>query len=85
MTKLCEQGCSETVGECQVFNADLLNLLQDARIKARVQSRQKLEGYAYQLRNTVQNNDEQGLGDKLSEEDLETITEAVTEVCETRV
>jgi heat shock protein 5 len=50
---------------------------QDKETKARVDARNALESYIYSTRNSV--NDSEKLGDKLSEEDKETITEAIEE------
>merc|ERR1712224_1003948 len=48
------------------------------KVKARVDKRNALEGYAYQLRNTL-TDEEKGVADKISEEDKETLEEAVKE------
>jgi molecular chaperone DnaK (HSP70) len=50
---------------------------EDSKVKARVESRNELESYLYGLKNQL--GDEDKLGGKLSEEDKETITEAVEE------
>merc|ERR1712178_496342 len=51
---------------------------EDEKVKARVDKRNALEGYAYQLRNTL-TDEEKGVADKISEEDKETLEEAVKE------
>jgi len=50
---------------------------EDKMEKEKVESKNNLDQYAYSMRNTI--NDEEKLGDKISEEDKETIEEAVTE------
>lgn len=49
---------------------------EDKAVKEKVEARNALEGFAYNLRNQV--NDEEKLGAKISAEDKETIEEAVT-------
>merc|ERR1712224_429417 len=51
---------------------------EDAKVKEKVDKRNALEGYAYNLRNTL-NDEEKGVADKISEEDKETLEEAVKE------
>jgi len=53
---------------------------EDAKVKARVDSRNSLETYAYNLRNQIE--DEEKLGDKLDEADKETIEDAVADALE---
>ncbi len=50
---------------------------EDKANRERIESRNKLENYAYSLKNQV--NDEEGLGGKVDEDDKETILEAVKE------
>merc|ERR1712146_223242 len=50
---------------------------EDKKVKERVESRNELESYLYGLKNQIGDDDK--LGGKLSEEDKETITEAVDE------
>jgi len=50
---------------------------EDKATRERIESRNGLENYAFSLKNQV--NDEEGLGGKISEEDKETIIEAVKE------
>jgi heat shock protein 5 len=49
----------------------------DKKQKERVEARNSLENYVYQVRNTI--NDDEKLGDKISEEDKATVEEAVKE------
>jgi heat shock protein 5 len=50
---------------------------EDKIMKETIDARNGLEGYAYSMKNTI--NDEDKLGDKIDEDDKETIEEAVTE------
>ncbi|KAH7069863.1 Hsp70 protein-domain-containing protein [Paraphoma chrysanthemicola] len=50
---------------------------EDKANRERIESRNKLENYAYSLKNQV--NDEEGLGGKIDEDDKETIKDAVKE------
>jgi len=50
---------------------------EDKIMKETIDARNGLEGYAYSMKNTV--NDEDKLGDKIDEDDKETIEEAVSE------
>merc|ERR1711970_1071656 len=50
---------------------------EDNKLKAKVESRNELESYAYSLKNQV--NDKEKLGAKISDEDKEKIEEAVNE------
>jgi len=71
--RLSEEDIERMVREAEEF-AD-----EDDKVKARVDKRNALEGYAYQLRNTL-TDEEKGVADKISEEDKETLEEAVKEV-----
>ncbi|KAI5299013.1 TATA-binding protein-associated factor mot1, partial [Ascosphaera pollenicola] len=53
---------------------------EDKAMKAKIESRNTLENYAFSLKTQV--NDEEGLGGKIEEEDKEAILEAVKEVQE---
>jgi len=53
---------------------------EDKKIKERIDSRNSLETYAYNMKNTVSDSDK--LGDKLEESDKSTIQDAVKEVLE---
>lgn len=70
--RLSEEEIERMVREAEEF-AD-----EDEKVKARVDKRNALEGYAYQLRNTL-TDEEKGVADKISEEDKETLEEAVKE------
>ncbi|KAL5390508.1 78 kDa glucose-regulated protein [Paraphaeosphaeria minitans] len=50
---------------------------EDKATRERIESRNKLENYAYNLKNQV--NDDDGLGGKIDDEDKETIIEAIKE------
>lgn len=50
---------------------------EDKANRERIESRNKLENYAYSLKNQV--NDEEGLGGKVDEDDKESLLEAVKE------
>ncbi|KAH8722955.1 heat shock protein 70kD, C-terminal domain-containing protein [Phaeosphaeriaceae sp. PMI808] len=50
---------------------------EDKANRERIESRNKLENYAYSLKNQV--NDEEGLGGKIEDDDKETIKDAVKE------
>ncbi|KAJ4349645.1 ATPase with role in protein import into the ER [Didymosphaeria variabile] len=50
---------------------------EDKATRERIEARNKLENYAYNLKNQV--NDDDGLGGKIDDEDKETITEAIKE------
>merc|ERR1712100_304408 len=54
---------------------------EDKKMKERVDQRNAIEGYAYQLRNSL-TDEEKGIADKLSDEDKETIEETVKEALE---
>merc|ERR1712199_130505 len=70
--RLSEEEIERMVKEAEEF-AD-----EDAKVKEKVDKRNALEGYAYNLRNTL-NDEEKGVADKISEEDKETLEEAVKE------
>jgi heat shock protein 5 len=69
--RLSEEEIERMVREAEEF-AD-----EDKNLKERVDARNGLEGYAYNMRNQI--NDEEKLGGKITDEDKETIEEAVTE------
>merc|ERR1712164_9330 len=71
--RLSEEDIERMVREAEEF-AD-----EDEKVKARVDKRNALEGYAYQLRNTL-TDESKGLADKISEEDKETLEEAIRKV-----
>merc|ERR1712072_1448879 len=70
--RLSEEEIERMVQEAEEF-AD-----EDKKVKEKVDKRNALEGYAYNLRNTL-NDEEKGIADKISEEDKETLEEAVKE------
>merc|ERR1711981_146982 len=70
--RLSEEEIERMVKEAEEF-AD-----EDAKVKEKVDKRNALEGYAYNLRNTL-NDEEKGIADKISEEDKEKLEEAVKE------
>merc|ERR1719478_2123457 len=70
--RLSEEEIERMVREAEEF-AD-----EDAKVKGKADKRNALEGYAYNLRNTL-NDEEKGIADKISEEDKEKLEEAVKE------
>lgn len=50
---------------------------EDKELAAKIQAKHQLENYVYQMRNTIE--DPEKLADKLSEEDKETISDALNE------
>merc|ERR1711898_79552 len=71
--RLSEEEIERMVQEAEEF-AD-----EDKKVKEKVDKRNALEGYAYNLRNTL-NDEEKGVADKISEEDKEKLEEKVKEV-----
>jgi len=53
---------------------------EDKAAKQKVEARNQLENYAYQIRNSL--NDEQGAGGKVSEDDKETLEKAIKDALE---
>merc|ERR1712210_379029 len=70
--RLSEEEIERMVREAEEF-AD-----EDAKVKEKVDKRNALEGYAYNLKNTL-DDEEKGIADKISEEDKEKLEEAVKE------
>lgn len=70
--RLSEEDIERMVREAEEF-AD-----EDKKVKERIDSKNGLEGYLYNLKNTL-DDDEKGLADKLSEEDKEELTSAIDE------
>merc|ERR1712167_160475 len=70
--RLSEEEIERMVEEAEQFAEE------DKKVKARVDKRNGLEGYAYQLRNSL-TDEERGVADKISEEDKETLEEAIKE------
>merc|ERR1712093_185645 len=54
---------------------------EDKKVKDRIDGRNSFEGYCYNLKNTLED-EEKGIADKLSEEDKEKVEEAVKETLE---
>merc|ERR1712054_165371 len=54
---------------------------EDKKVKERIDGRNALEGYCYNLKNQLED-EEKGIADKLSDEDKETIEETVKEALE---
>jgi heat shock protein 5 len=50
---------------------------EDKAVRERIESRNKLENYAYNLKNQV--NDDEGLGGKIEDDDKETLQDAIKE------
>jgi len=69
--RLSEEEIERMVREAEEFAEE------DKNLKTKVDARNALEGYAYNMRNQI--NDEEKLGGKIADEDKETIEEAVTE------
>lgn len=71
--RLSEDEIERMVQEAEEFAEE------DKKVKERVDKRNALEGYAYQLRNSL-NDEEKGVADKIEEDDKETLEEAIKEV-----
>merc|ERR1712146_176283 len=71
--RLSEDEIERMVQEAEEFAEE------DKKVKERVDKRNGLEGYAYNLRNSL-NDEEKGIADKIEEEDKETLEEAIKEV-----
>merc|ERR1711901_8063 len=73
--RLSEEEIERMVEEAEQFAEE------DKKVKDRIDGRHGLEGYCYNLKNTLED-EEKGIADKLSEEDKEKIEEAVKETLE---
>merc|ERR1712216_981161 len=73
--RLSEEEIERMVQEAEEFAEE------DKKTKERIDGRNGLEGYCYNLKNTLED-EEKGIADKISEEDKETIEEAVKEALE---
>merc|ERR1711896_61933 len=73
--RLSEDDIERMIKEAEEFAEE------DARMKDRIDGRNALEGYCYNLKNTLED-EEKGIADKLSEEDKETLEEAIKEALE---
>merc|ERR1719424_646498 len=71
--RLTEEEIERMVREAEEFAEE------DQKVKERVDKRNGLEGYAYNLRNQL-NDEEKGIADKIDDEDKETLEEAIKEV-----
>merc|ERR1719393_846593 len=71
--RLTEEEIERMVREAEEFAEE------DAKVKERVDKRNGLEGYAYNLRNQL-NDEEKGVADKIEDEDKETLEDAIKEV-----
>merc|ERR1712070_159862 len=70
--RLSEEEIERMVREAEEFAEE------DKLLRQTIEARNKLEGYAFNMRNQIE--DEEGLGGQISDEDKETIEEAVNEV-----
>merc|ERR1712159_673210 len=73
--RLSEEEIERMVQEAEEFAEE------DKKMKDRIDGRNDLEGYGYNLKNMLED-EEKGIADKISEEDKETIEEAVNEALE---
>lgn len=73
--RLSEEEILRMVREAEEFAEE------DKLMKKRIDARNGLEGYAYNLKNTL-NDEEKGLKDKMSEDDVDAIEEAISETLE---
>ena len=73
--RLSEEEIERMVQEAEEFAEE------DKKTKERIDGRNGLEGYCYNLKNTLED-EEKGIADKISEEDKESIEEAVKEALE---
>merc|ERR1711967_37267 len=70
--RLSEEDIERMVQEAEEFAEE------DKKVKARIDAKNGLEGYLYNLKNTLED-DEKGLSDKLSEEDKEELDNTINE------
>merc|ERR1711924_526060 len=73
--RLSEEDIERMVKEAEEFAEE------DKKVKERIDGRNALEGYLYNIKNTVED-EEKGIAKKVSDEDKTTITEAVKEELE---
>merc|ERR1711865_80233 len=73
--RLSEEEIERMVQEAEEFAEE------DKKTKERIDSRNGLESYLYNLKNTLED-EEKGIADKISEEDKETLEEAIKEALE---
>merc|ERR1711871_1846172 len=72
--RLSEEEIERMIREAEEFAEE------DARVKDRIDGRNGLEGYLYNLKNLL--DDEKGVADKISEEEAEEISEAIDDALE---
>ena len=73
--RLSEEDIERMVQEAEEFAEE------DKRMKERVDGRNALEGYCYSLKNSLEDEDK-GIADKLGEDDVQTLQDAITETLE---
>lgn len=73
--RLSEDEIERMVQEAEEFAEE------DKRTKERIDARNALEGYCYNLKNTLED-EEKGISDKISEDDKESLEEAIREALE---
>merc|ERR1711966_257471 len=73
--RLSEEDIERMVKEAEEFAEE------DKRVKERIDAKNGLESYLYNLKNTLED-DEKGVGGKISAEDKDTVSEAVKEALE---
>jgi len=73
--RLSEEEIERMVQEAEEFAEE------DKKVKARIDARNALEGYCYNLKNTLED-EEKGIADKIDEADKEAIEEAVRDALE---
>merc|ERR1711871_1753738 len=73
--RLSEEEIERMIQEAEEFAEE------DKRVKDRIDGRNALEGYLYNLKNLL-DDDEKGIADKISEDEAEEIEEAVKEALE---
>merc|ERR1719299_87918 len=73
--RLSEEEIERMVQEAEEFAEE------DKKTKERIDGRNALEGYCYNLKNQLED-EEKGIADKISEEDKETLEEAIREALE---
>merc|ERR1711998_458589 len=73
--RLSEEDIERMVKEAEEFAEE------DAKVKDRIDGRNGLEGYLYNVKNSIED-EEKGVGGKISAEDKDTVSEAVKEALE---
>jgi len=72
--RLSEEDIERMVREAEEYAAE------DEAVRSKVEAKNGLEGMAYNIRNKLEDSEEGGLADKVSEEDKETLENACNEV-----